>query len=1009
MISFMRPKSSILLLFTFIAFKGHSLHYFQADSTVLANEQMLVAKADSLKYLNQFNESLLLWEQLYSGSSVSKTTKLRAINETADVYRALKDTDKAKKRLDEARNLLKGADADQKSMGMNRLYWGKYFTDAKNADSALYNFQRAAFLAEKSEDTTLFFLSLNELGNYYHETVHNDLAAVYYYNKGLQLSEAGMVNIPIVAARTSYTLALTAKGLNEKEKAIDYSKEALGLLDSLPVEVHFDFVANVEYLLATLYVALQEHDEAIPHLKKAIALRQKYQPEDTSYLSDFYYPALSVGYETNGSIDSAIMVENQRMLLLPDSLLGDGADINFRLSELLLRKGDLVQAKKLIDAYATFYGVDSVAGTQERFRSLLLKGEYFTAASSADSALFYFSRALATIAPQLTFESVAGEAAVGKIPPQQMPRAVLAMGKIAEALTQFAAGDNQIDQLNTALQLFESTLEYARYGAVENLLEDYPDSDRLINFHRLTEKSLETIYRLYAVTNDQAYLSKAFGRMENDKLFIIRQEAAEAMFLNNAALPDSAKVTFAALNREILARIDDLDLAINDEEKHDRENNLIESFGKMIKWREKSQTYLKATHAEYHLFDNVSFSDLHDHSNIHLIEYFYGEKNLYAISVSDSSKVLIQRSVNQDLEEEIHAFLKHFWATPKMYSQEDLDHFVEVSSVLYKDLVEPLMPELPSRRGIVIVPDGLIKLLPFETLLTYRPSMPSGYHELPYLVHSASVSYVSSAEMLVDLPDALPKLNSKLISFALRSGIDGEDPVSRYIVSEMKNSRLYFEGMSFRGVQATKDAFIRMAPKFEILYLLIHGDAIDYPKLIFNKGRGASVERNLYTHEIYNLNLPGNLIVLSSTESGMGLIPHGEAVLSMVRAFLSAGGGAVIMGLWEAHDEHSKNIISAFFRKMALGENSQEALRNSKLDFLAKADRLAAHPHNWAELISYGEPVAVTMKKDEGMLKWIVIILSIFLLGTYLVAMREKYIDRLIEEEERNEKLKGAE
>lgn len=1004
----MRPKPYILLLFTLIAFKGHSLHYFQ-DSAALANEQRLVNKADSLKYLNEFTEALQLWEQLYVGSNVSKPIKLRAINETADLYRALKDTEKAKKRLDEARNILRGADADQKSMGLNRLYWGKYFTDVKKADSALYNFQRAAFLAEKSQDTTLFFLSLNELGNYYHETVHNDLAAVYYYNKGLQLSEAGMVNIPIVAARTSYTLALTARGLNEKEKAIDYSKEALGLLDSLPMEAHFNFVANVEHFLATLYVDLEEHDEAIPHLKKAIALRQKYQSEDTTYLSGLYYPALSIAYESNGSADSAIMIENQRMLLLPDSVKGAGADISFRLAELLLKKGDLVNAKQLIDAYDNFYSVDSVDGTQERFRSLMLKGEYFTAASSADSALLYFSRALATVAPQLTFENVASKVADGKIPFQQMPRVVLAMGKIAEALEQFATGDNQTAQLSTALQLFESALEFARYGAAENLLEDYPNTDRLTSFHRLTEKSLATTYRLYKATNDQTYLTKAFVQMENDKLLIIREEAAEAMFLNNTALPDSAKIAFAVLNKEILARIDDLELAINDKEKHERENNLIEAFGKMIEWREKSQNYLRANHPQYDLFDNVSFNDLHDHSNIHLIEYFYGERNLYGISISDSSKVFIQRSVTSDLEKEIHDFLQHFWSTPKMFSQEDLDHFVGASSALYKDLVAPLMPELPSSRGIVIVPDGLIKLLPFETFLTYQPSRPTGYHELPYLIHSVSVTYVSSAEMLVDLPDALPRLNSKLISFALRSGVDTEDVTSRYIISEMKNSRLYFDGMSFRGVQATKEAFIRMASKFEILYLLIHGDAIDYPKLIFNKGRGANVERNLYTHEIYNLNLPGNIIVLSSTESGMGLIPHGEAVLSMVRAFLSAGGGAVVIGLWEAHDEHSKNIISLFFRKMALGENSQEALRNSKLDFLTQADRLAAHPHNWAELISYGEPVAVTMKKDEGMLKWIVIILSIFLLGTYLVAVREKYIDRLIEEDERNEKLKEAE
>ncbi|MEQ9100177.1 MAG: CHAT domain-containing protein [Imperialibacter sp.] len=989
----MRAKLITLIAIAFTCFQAKATTGPKKDTTkVLTEIELQMLKADSLKQMNQFELALEYWEFVLTDFTSSHMNRLRALNESADLYRELDLKTKSKDRLTEARAQLPSNTEHKNLRSENLLFWGRYYSDSNQKDSALQSFRNAAFLAEEINDNKLKFLSWVELGNFYRNTVNNDLAAVYYYNKAVSLSEEGKVNMPIIEARTSFAMAETANELNEKEKAIDYSQEALHLMDSLEASVHYDFIADLNYLMATLYIGLNEPEDAIKHLTRAIDLRKNYSPEDQTYNKTYYYPTLSMAYEATHSFDSAILIEERLSSLTSSDDINTRLETQYRLAALYLKQGDLLQANKLSSAYLKYHIANSAPSSPEVFKALIARADYFFAANLPDSAFHFYTRSLKTIDGGLTIDNLAEKVSEAQISAHLLPRVMAAMEKIAIAIV--SEEYVSTERLTNGLSMLEATLAYTRYNSPYGP-EERVVLDRIASFHLLTEYALGASYQLYERTREKLYWTKALQLIENDKLIRIRKEAAEAMFLNKAGLPDSLESTFADLNQEILDRIDELELAINDVERVTREDLLIESFGKMVSWRAKAQNYMKNSSTEYSLFDDVTFMDFHNHSNIHLIEYFYGVRHVYGLSVSDSSSMFIENEVNPEFEAKIQRFLSHFWITPSEFSQDEMVDFIESSNILYNEIVAPLLPNLPSEKTIVLAPDGLIKLIPFETLLVEVPSNPTGYNTLPYLVKYTSISYITSAEMLLDHPPALPKHNSQLTSFALKSRYNTSDTTSSYIMQEIKNSRLYFEGLTFRGEQATKDAFIRIAPRFEILYLLIHGDAIDYPKLIFNPGKTTNIERNLYSHEIYNLDLSGNVIVLTSTETGMGLIPHGEAVISMVRAFLSAGSGTVVLGLWEAHDEHSKNIIGSFFKKLSLGNNTLQALRDAKLEYLSTADKLSAHPHNWAELISYGEPVQVTTEKDNAYLMWVLLFFFILPILVTISSVREKYIDKI--------------
>jgi CHAT domain-containing protein len=87
--------------------------------------------------------------------------------------------------------------------------------------------------------------------------------------------------------------------------------------------------------------------------------------------------------------------------------------------------------------------------------------------------------------------------------------------------------------------------------------------------------------------------------------------------------------------------------------------------------------------------------------------------------------------------------------------------------------------------------------------------------------------------------------------------------------------------------------------------------------------------------------------------------PHSlqEGISNLVEAFLVAGSKSVVASLWSADDTSASALMERFYQRLAQGENASSALRNAKLDLLAKyGDQLS--PFYWAAFITVGEASA---------------------------------------------------
>jgi CHAT domain-containing protein len=118
--------------------------------------------------------------------------------------------------------------------------------------------------------------------------------------------------------------------------------------------------------------------------------------------------------------------------------------------------------------------------------------------------------------------------------------------------------------------------------------------------------------------------------------------------------------------------------------------------------------------------------------------------------------------------------------------------------------------------------------------------------------------------------------------------------------------------------------------------------------------RGEPQEGFLLAHEIFNLRLPAEAVVLSACETGIGLDIKGEGLISLTRAFMYAGSPRVVVSLWAVSDQATTELMVRFYQGVLKeGLPPAAALRAAQLSLLN--DKRWASPYFWAPFTLQGE------------------------------------------------------
>ena len=124
--------------------------------------------------------------------------------------------------------------------------------------------------------------------------------------------------------------------------------------------------------------------------------------------------------------------------------------------------------------------------------------------------------------------------------------------------------------------------------------------------------------------------------------------------------------------------------------------------------------------------------------------------------------------------------------------------------------------------------------------------------------------------------------------------------------------------------------------------------------MLFRSQDGQTQNGYLRLHDIYQLDLNADLVVLSACQTALGKEIRGEGLIGLTRGFMYAGAPRVLASLWKVDDEATAALMKQFYGNMLEKEMSPaEALQQAQLAI--KSEKRWASPYYWAAFVLQGD------------------------------------------------------
>lgn len=212
-----------------------------------------------------------------------------------------------------------------------------------------------------------------------------------------------------------------------------------------------------------------------------------------------------------------------------------------------------------------------------------------------------------------------------------------------------------------------------------------------------------------------------------------------------------------------------------------------------------------------------------------------------------------------------------------------------------------------------------------------------------------------------------PGVNSKLVRSVKETGLaNGEWPLPRLLGTRREAAAILALAPESKRRQALDFEANREAVtggeigEYQIVHFATHGVLNSHhPELSgivlsLIDGQGRPRDGFLRLHEIYNLRLPAELVVLSACQTGLGKEIRGEGLVGLTRGFMYAGAPRLVTSLWQVDDKATSELMKLFYRGM-LGQKltAAAALRAAQVEMWRQKDWPS--PYYWAAFALQGE------------------------------------------------------
>jgi CHAT domain-containing protein len=372
-----------------------------------------------------------------------------------------------------------------------------------------------------------------------------------------------------------------------------------------------------------------------------------------------------------------------------------------------------------------------------------------------------------------------------------------------------------------------------------------------------------------------------------------------------------------------------------------------------------------------------------------LLHYFISPNKLYVFIISKESFKVVPIEVK---EKEIKHIVNRFL----LGLREDYTPSIKkYGKILYHKLFKPLEEDIKNSEYLIIIPDGELSKIPFESFIidndkSGRPVFLLGKYRLIY-IQSATVlsemresirdrvakSFIGFGDPVYDYEN-FRQGKPEQVAPSRSPGKDGEKRErfrSLYTSAGGILSRLPGTGEEIKAIarlferknqkyavylreQASEDnAKAPGIENFDFIHFACHGNINDdFKGLVLSQlpSDQSSEDGYFILKEIMNWDFDAKLVVFSACRTGTGKIVKGEGIIGLTTTVMCTGTPAVIATLWKVDDTAAKELMVNFYSNM-LEKNldKNEALRQAKLELIKNENY--RYPFFWSAFVMYGE------------------------------------------------------
>ena len=330
----------------------------------------------------------------------------------------------------------------------------------------------------------------------------------------------------------------------------------------------------------------------------------------------------------------------------------------------------------------------------------------------------------------------------------------------------------------------------------------------------------------------------------------------------------------------------------------------------------------------------------------------------------------------------------------------DADARDDLARRFYDLLITPAQDALGDASTLIVVPNGPLGFVPFETLLDDRGR---------YLAETHHVRYTPSATVWLRLQErTYPDTRQPLLALggAVYSGADGTSRGTSYAnaaqveaAQEQAYARLHHSGnqsatyealgygawSDLPGTRTEVNGLAEVVPgaevitgadvseatlkqhseagdlaQYRMLHVATHGLVVpevpELSALVLTQTDTGTEDGYLRMAEIADLSLQADVVTLSACETGLGQFVRGEGVVGLSQAFFEAGANGLSVSLWQVADRSTSALMRGVYRRMTTdGVPFDVALTGVKRAFL-RGDYGEQYrgPYYWAPFVYYG-------------------------------------------------------